>query len=121
MSFKYKVPDIISKKLLWTYVAHKINHSLHTSHIISITAILFDELIKDLKLGKEINIHNFGSFRVSARAPQRYFDWFKKEVLITKGGKNLLSFTLTSKLIELIKNNLHLDKTFSDAHDKESK
>jgi nucleoid DNA-binding protein len=96
-----------SKRMLWRYVNIKINRIIHHYHVFSVITILFDEMLKELKQGKEIKIFNFGTLKLENTKPRKYHDIRYNKVLLSKGSK-ILKF----KLIEPIRKKLcfYLDK-----------
>lgn len=64
----------VSKRDLWHYVNRKIKRLIHHYHVFSVISILFDEMIKDLKAGKEIKIVNLGTLVLKDTPPRRYHD-----------------------------------------------
>lgn len=54
------MPITISKRDLWRYVNRKIKRLIHHYHVFSVISLLFDEMVQDLRDGKEIKIANLG-------------------------------------------------------------
>lgn len=106
-----EIPNSISKRFLWRYVNKKINRSVHHLQVLSVITILFEELIKDLKNGKTVKIHNLGSISLDNLAPKKYFDIVHKEVRIL-GVRKSLKFFLSTGLKKKLCHELDLDKTF---------
>lgn len=103
----------VDKRKLWQYVNLKINRMVHHYHVLSVVAILFDEMIKDLRQGKTIKIFNFGSFIMKTMKPRRYFDVRYQKVMLSPGHR-ILRFTLTKPLRKKLVSHLDLDKTLKD-------
>ena len=101
----------ISKRKLWQYVNKKINRFTHHYHVLSIITILFEEMLVDLKRGKEIRIHNFGTLELKQLKPRNHFDVIKQKVVLAEPHK-IIRFTLAP----LIKKKLvaHLDKILQE-------
>src|SRR5579864_5560825 len=64
----------ISKRNLWHYVNRKIKRLIHHYHVFGVISILFEEMIKDLKSGKEIKIVNLGTLMLKDMPPRKYHD-----------------------------------------------
>lgn len=105
------IPNSISKKFLWKYINFKLKNIVRSDHVLSIMHILFDELIKDLKSGRKINITNFGVLSLNKTNPRRYHNVVLNKVVLSKGGR-ILRFVLSRKIkSELIKK-IDLESTF---------
>jgi nucleoid DNA-binding protein len=99
----------ISKRDLWHYVNRKIKRLIHHYHVFSVISILFDEMIKDLKGGKEIRIANFGTLVLKDTPPRKYHDVRFHRVMESPGHRVMRLFlakTIRKKLCE----SLDLDK-----------
>lgn len=105
----------ISKRILWRYVNKKINRTIHHFHVFGVITILFEEIVKDLKNGKDIKIFNFGTFSLKTNKPRRYHDVRFNQVMLSK-ERNMISFSLAPRVRKIICKYLDLDKTFSN-HD----
>lgn len=103
--------DSISKRMLWHYVNKKINRTIHHSHVLSIISILFEEIIEDLKAGKELNIHNFGKLSLNQTKPRVYYNVVYQKLMLSKGRK-ILKFSLSPLVRKKIVNFIDIDKTF---------
>jgi nucleoid DNA-binding protein len=103
----------ISKRKLWQYVNRKLNRLIHHYHVFSVITILFDEMLIDLKKGKAIKIHNFGTLLLKQMRPRRYFDVTKQKVLLSEGHK-ILRFTLAAPLRKKLVALVDLDKISKD-------
>lgn len=93
----------ISKRDLWRYVNHKIKRLIHHYHVFSIISILFEEMIKELKAGKEIKIKNFGRLTLKEMPPRKYHDVRFQKVMKSPGYKIMrlfLSKPIRKKLCE---------------------
>lgn len=103
----------INKRILWRYVNQKINRMIHHYHVFSVITILFDEILKDLKLGKKINVFNFGTLELKNMKPRKYHDVRFQKVLLSEGHK-ILRFSLAPQIRKKICEHLDLDKTLKD-------
>jgi nucleoid DNA-binding protein len=92
------IPTSITKEVLWQYVNIKINRLFSTLHVFSVITILITEMIKELKDGKEIKIHNLGTLCLVKTKPRMHCD-------ITK-------FRLTPRIKKKLRRELDLDKTY---------
>jgi nucleoid DNA-binding protein len=108
-----KIPINIDKRTLWRFVNVKINRSIQSSHVIGVINILFDEIISDLKSGKEIKIFNFGTLWLKPTKPRLYYD-IRFQRLMMSAGNKILKLVLSPKLRKKIIKNLDVDKTFED-------
>lgn len=84
----------INKKILWRFVNIKIKRIIHHYHVLSVINILFEEILKDFKRGKEIKIFNFGTLKLKNTKPRRYHDVRFNKILLSKAHR-ILRFTLT--------------------------
>lgn len=100
----------ISKRSLWQYVNIKIHRFIHYYHVLSIITILFEEILTDLKRGKDLKIFNFGTLSLKQLKPRKYFDVRHQKVMQAKAHK-ILRFTLTSSVRKKLVKHLDLDKT----------
>lgn len=107
------IPTNVTKRIFWRYVNLKIKRAIHHYHVFAVISILFEEMIKDLKQGKEINIFNLGSLELKETKPRLYHDVNKKQVVLSKKRK-ILKFKLARKLKKRLTRNLDIDKTFKD-------
>ena len=99
----------ISKRDLWHYVNRKIKRLIHHYHVFSVISILFDEMTKDLKSGKEIKIVNFGVLMLKDTPPRKYHDVRFRRVMESTGHRVMRLFLakiIRKKLCEA----LDLDK-----------
>ena len=97
--------DNIRRKQLCQYVNKKINRSIHHSHVLGVITILFDEMIKDFDLGKQIRIHNLGTFSLQNTKGRRHYNFSTKQVEQSKPHR-IMKFGLMKgvhrKLLSLI-------------------
>jgi nucleoid DNA-binding protein len=107
---EHKLSSNISKRVFWRYVNVKIKHIIHNYHVFSIITILFEEILKDLKQGKEVKIFNFGILSLNDTKPRMYHDIHKRQVVLSKGRK-ILKFKLSRKVRKKMIENLDIDKT----------
>ena len=108
-----KIPTSISKRVLWRYVNVKIKRIVHHYHVFSIISILFEEILKDLVSGKNIEIFNFGIFSLKENKPRLHYDISKKTFVVSKGRK-VMRLALSPKVKKIICKHVDLDKTFKD-------
>jgi len=107
-----ELPISISKRILWRFINKKLDHKIHHYHVFSIITILFDEILNDLKSGKDIKIFNFGTLSLDKTKPRLYFDIVRKKKILSAGNK-ILKFLLAPKIRKNIKDNLDIDLTFN--------
>jgi len=105
--------DSIDKRRLWRYVNQKINRMIHHAHVLSVITILFEELLKDLKEGKEIKIHNLGTISLEQTKPRKYHDVRLGRVMQGKSHR-ILRFRLAPVFHKKLRSLLDIDKTFQD-------
>lgn len=86
-----------SKRMLWRYVNIKINRIIHHYHVFSVITILFEEMLSELKQGKEIKIFNFGTLKLKDTKPRKYHDVRLHQVMLSTGHR-ILKFTLASPI-----------------------
>lgn len=106
-----EIPVNVTKRIFWRYVNIKIKRTIHHYHVFAVISILFEEMLKDLKQGKEIEIFNLGSLFLKQTKPRLYHDVNKKQVVLSKGYK-ILKFKLARKLKKKLTGNLDIDRTF---------
>lgn len=99
----------ISKRALWRYVNIKINRIINHYHVFAVITILFDEMIKDFKDGKEIKIFNFGTFSLNKTKPRRYYNVVFKKIMTSK-GYHILRFKMSPQIRKKLCENLNIDK-----------
>lgn len=102
--------ETINRPKLQAYVSKKINGAIHRLHISSVIAILFDEMIKDLVAGKEIKIHNFGTFSLRETKPRIHYNFLSGEIEQSRPHRIMkfnLAYCIHRKLLDL----LDLEKT----------
>jgi nucleoid DNA-binding protein len=102
--------DNIGRRELWHYVNKKINRVILSSHVYSVITILFDEMIKDLDAGKEIKIHNFGTFSLQETKPRRHYNFLTKKIEISKPHR-VMKFNLAHRIRRKLLSLLDLEKT----------
>jgi nucleoid DNA-binding protein len=110
-----EIPNSISKRYLWRYVNKKISRAIHHYHVFSIITLLFEEILSDLKAGKEIKIDNFGSISLEQMKPRMHFDIVRNEVRLAE-GHNILRFFLAKSFKKKLCQELDLDKTMQGEH-----
>lgn|SRR5574339_69400 len=108
-----KIPTNVSKRTFWRYVNVKIKRIIHHYHVFAVISILFEEMLKDLKQGKEVKIFNLGTLYLKETKPRWYHDVNKRQVVLS--GKNkILKFKLAPKLKKRLSESVDIDKTFKD-------
>lgn len=107
------IPVNVSKRTFWRYVNVKIKRVTHHYHVFSVISILFEEMLNDLKQGKEIKIFNLGTLLLKETKPRLYHDVNKKQVVLSE-KKKILKFKLARKLKKRLTGNLDIDRTFKD-------
>ncbi len=100
--------DSISKRALWQYVNGKMNHLIHHYHVFSVITILFEEMLEELKRGKEIKIFNFGTLVLKETKPRRYHNVRVRQVMLSKKHK-ILRFTLAALIRKKLCEHLQID------------
>ncbi len=105
--------DNFSKRSFWRFINKKMNRLIHHYHIFSVISILFDEMVKDLKKGKEIKIFNFGVLKLMNTKPRKYHD-FRFQKVMQSDGHKIMKFTLNNKIKKKICSHLDIEKTFKD-------
>lgn|SRR5512135_1999486 len=99
----------ISKRDLWHYVNRKIKRLIHHYHVFSVISILFDEMIKDLKSGKEIKIINLGTLVLKDTPPRRYHD-VRFQCVMESPGHRVMRFFLAKTIRKKLCDSLDLTK-----------
>lgn len=102
----------ISRRTFAFYINKKVDHIIHSYHILSIITLLFEELLQDLKKKKEIKVFNLGSLFIEETKPRWYYDLFKKEKRFSSTN-NIIRFVLCEKLNKIIQDNTDMEKTFN--------
>jgi nucleoid DNA-binding protein len=103
------MPLSISKRDLWHYVNRKVKRLVHHYHVFSVISILFDEMLKDLKLGKQIKIANFGVLVLKDTLPRKYHDVRFHKVMMSPGHRVLRLF-LAKPIRKKLCDELDLDR-----------
>jgi nucleoid DNA-binding protein len=106
-----EIPNSINKKELWKYVNRKIKRLIRNYHVYGVISILFDEMIKDFKNGKAINIFNFGTIVLRQNKPRKYFDVRHQAIMLSSKNK-ILKFSLAPALRKKLCAAIDIDKTF---------
>lgn len=110
-------PTSISKRILWRFVNQKIRRLVNSAHVFSVMTILFEEILKDLKRGKEIRLFNFGKLSLNPTKPRKYFDVRYQKVMQSKGHR-ILRFILAPALNKKLRQHLNIDKNIEDDHNE---
>lgn len=108
------IPINITKRILWQYVNIKINRVVHTFHVLGVITILFSEMIKDLKGGIEIKIHNLGTLRLVKTKPRIHCDITRGNAPVLSKGYKKLDFQMTPRIKKKLRGSLDIDKTYGE-------
>lgn len=109
MEIKHKYPINISNRLLCRYVNNRINFVVCSRHVLSILSILLEEIVKDLKDGKEIEINNFGTIYLTKVNP-RYYHSVVTGGLVKSKEYRTLRFILSKKIKDFLLKFVDVDK-----------
>jgi nucleoid DNA-binding protein len=90
-----------NKQNLVRFIATKLNNQINKFHILSVINILIDEMLNDLKSGKEVKITNFGTFSIKGLKSKQIRNVVSKK-LINNSSVKSLRFSLSKKLSKLI-------------------
>lgn len=107
------IPTNVSKRNLWRYVNQRIKRIIHHYHVFGVISILFEEILKDLKQGKEIKIFNFGTISLRETKPRWYHDINQKKLVLSSKHR-ILRFALAPKIRKKLCAHLDIDATFKD-------
>lgn len=105
--------DSINKRRLWRYVNRKIDNIINHAHVLSVISILFEEMLKDLKSGKEIKINNLGTLLLWKTKPRRYHNVRFHQIMQSE-SHYILRFKLATPIRKKLRSMLDIDKTFKD-------
>ena len=108
-----KIPTNVTKRIFWRYVNLKIKRIIHHYHVFAVISILFEEILKDLKDGKEVKVFNLGTIFLKETKPRLYHDVNKRQVVLSDKRK-ILKFRLAPKLKKRLSESLDIDRTFKD-------
>jgi nucleoid DNA-binding protein len=103
-------PLSVDKRTLWQIVNRKFKGIIHHYHVLAVITILFEEMIKDLRQNKPIEIFNFGTLSLKQMKSRRYHDVRLRRMMHAK-GQRVLRFSLSSKIRKKLCDNLDIDKT----------
>lgn len=103
--------------MLWHYVNLKIRRIVHHYHVFSVISILFEEMVADLKQGKEIRIFNFGTLSLKKMKPRLYHNVRERKFMYTEGYR-ILRFSLSNKIRKKLCQHLDIDKTLKGGKDE---
>jgi len=78
---------------------------------------LFEEMLVDLKKGKEIKIFNLGTLSLQTMKPRTYYD-VRFQKLMRSEGHRILRFILARPVSKKIRALLDIDKTFFQGYDE---
>jgi nucleoid DNA-binding protein len=104
------LPSRIDKLIFCRYVKSKLVIPIHAKHIMGVVNILFDELLKDFKSGKNLRIHNFGKITLEKR-PRKHRHITLNRIVISP-GKYIFRFFMPDKIKRKISSMIDVDKTF---------
>jgi nucleoid DNA-binding protein len=107
------IPLNISKRDLWHYVNRKIKRLIHHYHVFSVISILFEEMLKDLRDGKEIKITNLGTIILKDTPPRRYHD-VRFQQMMESPGYRIMRIFLAKPIRKKLVASLDLDSTLKD-------
>jgi|SRR6185369_4572689 len=99
----------VSKRDLWHFVNRKIKRLIHHYHVFSVISILFEEMVRDLKAGKEIKIVNLGTLMLKDTPPRKYHDVRFNQVMESPGHRVMRLF-LAKPIRKKLCDSLDLDK-----------
>lgn len=99
----------VSKRDLWHFVNRKIKRLIHHYHVFSVISILFEEMVRDLKVGKEIKIVNLGTLMLKDTPPRKYHDVRFNQVMESPGHRVMRLF-LAKPIRKKLCDSLDLDK-----------
>jgi len=108
-----RLPTSIERETIWRYVVRKLNCTIHYFHVLGVLTALLSEMLKDLKNGKYIRIHNLGCLKLRKTKPRRHWHVKTRTVVLSRGYKKL-HFRLAKQLKKRLREELDLDKTFGD-------
>lgn len=105
--------DNVNKKKFLTYISKKIKKSVNYLYILSVVSTLFEEIVEDLKNGKELKIHNFGILRLKKLKSKKYHNVAFRKMKIAPETK-ALKFILFKKIRKNLCKLIDIDATFKD-------
>lgn len=100
----------VDRRILWKYVNRKFKGVIHHYHVLAVINILIDEMLEDLKRGKQIKIFNFGTLSLKQMKPRQYHNVRLHQFVYTPGHR-VLRFTLSDKIRKKLFKHLDIDKT----------
>jgi nucleoid DNA-binding protein len=103
----------VSKRDLWHYVNRKIKRLIHHYHVFAVISILFEELVRDLRAGKEVKIVNLGTFLLKEMPPRRYHD-VRFHQMMQSPGYRVMRLFLAKPIRKKLCESLDLDNEFKD-------
>lgn len=80
----------------------ELNFLVHNTHVLSVINILIDEIMKDLLLGKEIRLINFGSLKLKKMKQKKFKNVLNKKIELSK-ARRALRFTLSKRVKNFLK------------------
>lgn len=103
------MPLNISKRGLWRYVNRKIKGAVHHYHVFSIISLLFEEMIQDLRSGKEIKIKNLGILVLKEMPPRMYHN-VRLHKMMQSSGHRVIRLFLAKPIRKKLCESLNFDR-----------
>ena len=100
----------IGRRDLIVKISTKLDQTINQSHISSVISIVFDELIKKLVKGKQVNIGNFMRFTLLKTKPKKYHNVSTGVTTISK-SRRLLLLKLAETLRKFLYKHVDLAKS----------
>jgi nucleoid DNA-binding protein len=104
--------DNLGKRQFWRYVNAKLKRAIGHYHVFAVLNILLEEMVEDLKQGKDIKIHNLGTLSLQPTKARRYFDFRFQKVMQSARGYHVLRFILADPIGKKLRSLLDMDQTF---------
>lgn len=104
-------PKLVNKLRLTRSVGKKLHYNINSLHIANVISLFVNEFANELQNKEQINIPNFGVFRIEKSKPRKFFHIGEKRFAFSKGNY-LLKIKLSQSLRNKIIANLDLIKTF---------
>jgi nucleoid DNA-binding protein len=82
-----------------------------------VISILFDEIVGDLKSGKEVKIANFGTLVLKEMPPRRYYDVRFQKIMQSPGNKIIRLF-LSKPIRKKLCNSVDIDTKIKDGYNE---
>jgi nucleoid DNA-binding protein len=107
-----KPPATIIKRVLHEHVHLRLRGFFHRFQVLDVLTILLEEMIRDLKEGKEIKIHNLGTLQLVKTKPRMHCDITQGNRSVLSKGSWRLQFQLLDRIAKRLRGLIDLDKTF---------